>query len=350
MTVTPDDGFTAVSHKKPARAPKNRKGKHKLIERTLEDKLAQGKDRLASSRYIQACRDMVREALHRPPGDASSSECPEPKRVVCLGLGSITESTKAQDQYVLLVELVEELRTLVKLDENEPVQFYDPVFSPEDAAFLSAQGHRVLSSDFPLALSHPTFLYIPHGPRTLFNALLEANWTNRRLPNVVIFGNRLDLYDDPTYSGTTSQSGEGRNQGRDPDRLERGPDEATEPLMATTARRKKKNRKGRGHVEASLATGRTDGELSGGVEWIRKAAPLFEIVPLPPTKDHLEAFNDLALEWVDPDRLDRAVREGRLPMDGPALLEGAGETVKDERDEGKEEARRVQGEESDEKT
>lgn len=27
-------------------------------------------------------------------------------------------------------------------------------------------------------------------------------------------------------------------------------------------------------------------------------------MPLPPTKEHLEAFNDLALEWVVPARLE----------------------------------------------
>lgn len=33
-------------------------------------------------------------------------------------------------------------------------------------------------------------------------------------------------------------------------------------------------------------------------------AKLFNIVPLPDTKEHLEAFNDLALEWVVPSRVE----------------------------------------------
>jgi hypothetical protein len=48
---------------------------------------------------------------------------------------------------------------------------------------------------------------------------------------MIIFGNRLDLYDDPTYSGTTRQSGEA-----DANKL---------------------------------------GELEGGMEWIRKAGEHF---------------------------------------------------------------------------
>ena len=43
-------------------------------------------------------------------------------------------------------------------------------------------------------------------------------------------------------------------------------------------------------------------------------APLFDIEPLPSTKDHLEAFNDLALEWVEPTKLEQAVKEGKLPQ------------------------------------
>jgi hypothetical protein len=46
-------------------------------------------------------------------------------------------------------------------------------------------------------------------------------------------------------------------------------------------------------------------------------APLFKIVPLPSAKEHLEAFNDLALEWVEPSKLERAIKDGRLP-EGPS--------------------------------
>jgi hypothetical protein len=54
-----------------------------------------------------------------------------------------------------------------------------------------------------LRLDCTTLLYIPHGPRTLFEALLSANWTSpEQLGRTILLGNRLDLYDDPTYSGS----------------------------------------------------------------------------------------------------------------------------------------------------
>ncbi|GAA5966370.1 hypothetical protein JCM3765_005080 [Sporobolomyces pararoseus] len=263
---TDDDGFTSVTYKKPSRAPKNRKGKNRFRERTLEEKLEARAESLRRSGYLVKCRELLRKSLSpeaSTDNSPSTSACPPPKKVVCLGLGSVTDSTKAQDQYVLLKELIIELGDLINKDE--PAQFYDPVFSPEDSEFLSSQGHKLLSSDFPLRLDTPTFLYIPHGPRSLFNQLIEQNWSADQLSKMIIFGNRLDLYDDPTYSGTTSQSGDGK------------------------------------------------GELAGGMEWIRRAAPWFNIEPLPSTKDHLEAFNDLALEWVEPTKLEQAVKEGKLP-------------------------------------
>lgn len=38
---------------------------------------------------------------------------------------------------------------------------------------------------------------MPHCPRTLFDELLRKNWSAAKLSRLVIFGNRLDMYDDP---------------------------------------------------------------------------------------------------------------------------------------------------------
>ena len=123
----------------------------------------------------------------------------------------------------------------MQIDETVPTEFYDPVFSPADAAFLSAQGHKVLSSDvralarslasrmtlthtflqYPLHLDRPTLLYIPHGPRTLFEALLRANWSSpAQLERVILLANRLDLYDDPTYSGSLKSKARREDEAR----------------------------------------------------------------------------------------------------------------------------------------
>lgn len=80
----------------------------------------------------------------------------------------------------------------------------------------------LVGTQHPLRLDRRTLLYIPHGPRTLFEALLRANWTSpAQLERVVLLANRLDLYDDPTYSGSL-KSGAGRG---DKEALERGGDE-----------------------------------------------------------------------------------------------------------------------------
>ncbi|GJN88739.1 hypothetical protein Rhopal_001705-T1 [Rhodotorula paludigena] len=181
------DDFTAVSYKKPGRAPRNRKGKNRFRERTLEEKLAAREEALVCSGYLRECR----------------------ARVLCLGLGSVSDSSKAQDQYLLLRELLDELQL------DGAAEFYDPVFTAEDAGFLESQGHKVLAAD---------------------------------LCRMLLLGNRLDLYNDPTYSGSLQRH--------------------------------------------KSATDRD--ELGASAPFVTRAA----------TKDHLEAFNDLALEWPTLDRID----------------------------------------------
>lgn len=76
-----------------------------------------------------------------------------------------------------------------------------PPYVPSPPPPLLSRSHSL--SQHPLVLTRPTLLYIPHGPRTLFDSLLRSNWTSpEQLEKVVVWGNRLDLYDDPTYSGS----------------------------------------------------------------------------------------------------------------------------------------------------
>ncbi|KAL8283619.1 hypothetical protein RQP46_005414 [Phenoliferia psychrophenolica] len=87
---------------------------------------------------------------------------------------------------------------------------------------------------------------MPHCPRTLFDELLRKNWSAAKLSRLVIFGNRLDMYDDPTHSSASS----------------------------------------------SVKT-----------PFIAKAQSLWKSVIIPPDPNHLEGFNDLALQWIPPARL-----------------------------------------------
>ncbi|GAA5874238.1 hypothetical protein JCM8547_007801 [Rhodosporidiobolus lusitaniae] len=280
-----DDGFTSVTYKPPSRSARcgRRGARAPPRERSIDEKLASREPALRVSGYLSACRELLRNALAPPPPDDSESiqdgqsPCPKPKCVVCLGLGSLSDSYKAQDQYILLKAVLEELGSV--LDKETKVEFYDPAFSPEDTAFLTSQGHIVLSSNHPLLLPRPTLLYIPHGPRTLFDALLRANWTSpEQLRQVIVLGNRLDLYEDPTFSGVVRGGGIQAGGG------------------------KKGRRRGQEREEEKEKAG--PDELGESAEWVVRAAKLFKIVPLPDSKEHLEAFNDLALEWVSPDRVE----------------------------------------------
>merc|ERR1711976_561897 len=115
-TPPDDDGFTSVTYKKPQqqRAAKNRRGKNRFRERTLEEKLQSREAELRRTGYLQQCRELLRNAFGAREADDSGPDdvypCPAPTCVVCLGLGSIADSTKAQDQYIMLRELLEEMR------------------------------------------------------------------------------------------------------------------------------------------------------------------------------------------------------------------------------------------------
>lgn len=57
-TPLEDDGFTSVTYKKPQqqRAAKNRRGKNRFRERTLEEKLQSREAELRRTGYLQQCR------------------------------------------------------------------------------------------------------------------------------------------------------------------------------------------------------------------------------------------------------------------------------------------------------
>lgn len=73
--------------------------------------------RSLSSRCRHHWPELLRNAFGAREADDSGPDdvypCPAPTCVVCLGLGSIADSTKAQDQYIMLRELLEEMRNEV---------------------------------------------------------------------------------------------------------------------------------------------------------------------------------------------------------------------------------------------
>lgn len=61
-----DDGFTSVTYKKDPRPARNRKGKNRYRERTLDEKLEGREVELRRSGYLQACASEYRTGASRP--------------------------------------------------------------------------------------------------------------------------------------------------------------------------------------------------------------------------------------------------------------------------------------------
>lgn len=131
MTSDAED-FTHVSHKK-VRTPKHRKGKsNRPRERTVAERVEARRGALETSSYLAACRgelsihysrlivahpcfvELLRDSLLPSTQPGAPSPCPPPVCIVCLGLGSVADSRKSQEQFILLQGLVEELGDAVR--------------------------------------------------------------------------------------------------------------------------------------------------------------------------------------------------------------------------------------------
>ncbi|EGG01933.1 uncharacterized protein MELLADRAFT_110593 [Melampsora larici-populina 98AG31] len=89
------------------------------------------------------------------------------------------------------------------------VSFYDPAFRQSDKAYLRGLGHDVHDKEQDLMCDEHTFFYIPHGPLSLYAALLQANHGSKhpgRLGNLVLFGNELTNYLDLANRGKKDSS------------------------------------------------------------------------------------------------------------------------------------------------
>ncbi|SCZ97623.1 BZ3500_MvSof-1268-A1-R1_Chr4-3g07308 [Microbotryum saponariae] len=247
------------------------KGKSVIVrERTLAERIEGRRKTFVESKYLEQCKSLLRNALEHDGPIASTSQstaCPTPTCAVCLGLGTLTDSPESQEQYLLLEALQDELGTLL----TKPTETYDPVFDPQDIEYLVARGLLPLQTEHDLIFDTPTLLYMPHCPRFLFDLLLERSWSRKGLKNLIILGNRLEMYDDPYV-------------------MDRGHTLRSRKVIL------KDTHLSRRHASATS---------SAKSPFIARAAPLFTAIPLPPTRDHFQAFNDLALQWIPLERLDQ---------------------------------------------
>uniref|UniRef100_A0A8B9KGR1 SRR1 domain containing n=1 Tax=Astyanax mexicanus TaxID=7994 RepID=A0A8B9KGR1_ASTMX len=68
---------------------------------------------------------------------------------------------------------------------------YDPVFTVTECEILKELGFTVLTEneEGKRAVCHPTFFYLMHCGKALYNNLLWSNWSPQVLPNVIVIGN-----------------------------------------------------------------------------------------------------------------------------------------------------------------
>ncbi|KAI9226241.1 MAG: SRR1-domain-containing protein [Piptocephalis tieghemiana] len=167
---------------------KGRRGKGSQVkEPSLQDHLETLEEKrgtLRSSGFYTSIRDSILERIRAR----------KPKAILCYGLGSPSSSRISRWQWALLTLLREDL----SLQDLEDFFVYDPIFTEMDKQILEHGGAKVLkeNEEGHRSLNQPTLTYMPHCDRVLYNALLQANWSPTGLDNLILLGNRLDMYSD----------------------------------------------------------------------------------------------------------------------------------------------------------
>ncbi|KAJ8078722.1 sensitivity to red-light reduced protein [Marasmius tenuissimus] len=177
MTSTTDsssfqyDEFSApVSRKKRKGRQQARAPLSTLIEQCRED--------LQKNDWFSRCEEIILSSI---PFDTK-----EPFSLVCLGLGSPSSSPISRAQFAFLLYLCDSLH----LTTLSRVSLYDPVFTDEDHKLFEDHGFS-MSSDLRPAGTEPVIYFMPHCDMELYEAILEANWTEPQIRDVVLIANRL---------------------------------------------------------------------------------------------------------------------------------------------------------------
>ncbi|KZO95152.1 SRR1-domain-containing protein [Calocera viscosa TUFC12733] len=123
----------------------------------------------------------------------------KPKKVVCLGLGSLSDWAPARYQLALLLRLCRNFDI-----PTERIEAFDPVFTKEDTEYLAGLDMQVATEDMEARyeLIDPTLVFMPHCDLPFYNNLFEINWSRERLANMILLGNNLDDY---VVSGPTKR-------------------------------------------------------------------------------------------------------------------------------------------------
>ncbi|KAL5490460.1 hypothetical protein ACEPAI_5293 [Sanghuangporus weigelae] len=177
------DAFTLVARKK----KKNRNGKGAMKVLTPEQKLEKSRAELHSdTNWLDAVSRIVHGATATLATAAIQS-------ILCLGLGSPSESAQARFQLSFLLELRDKI-----LPNPVGIIAFDPVFSPEDKLLLTSLGIQIFpdNREGKHELEGATLAFMPHCDRALYENLLRANWRPEAIADLLLIGNDLRGYVD----------------------------------------------------------------------------------------------------------------------------------------------------------
>ncbi|XP_020505579.2 SRR1-like protein [Labrus bergylta] len=114
---------------------------------------------------------------------------------VCYGLGPFSSCVSARYQLAMLLLLLDSVQIPLK-----NCSVYDPVFSSGERDVLRELGLTVLTEneEGKHFATRPTFFYLMHCGKALYNNLLWKNWSPQRLPQLIIIGNGFSGMKDRT--------------------------------------------------------------------------------------------------------------------------------------------------------
>lgn len=202
-----DGEFQYVVRKKKSNQRK-RKGKQQAQEDDEETKLAERLEIITSKKKLFLTGNLGNkiEALLDEKVFSGSNKLEEiPSSILTLGLGSVKDSKAAQVQLAFLLIVRDKLLNLHLQENGElsrqnsiKVQAYDPIFDQEDHKLLSALDITMTEENFQgcYVLDQPTFVFMPHCTKTLYENILRSNWTPIGLKHLWLCCNELERYVD----------------------------------------------------------------------------------------------------------------------------------------------------------
>ncbi|KAL0580242.1 translation machinery-associated protein 20 [Marasmius crinis-equi] len=181
VTYLGDDLWAYAEFSAPV-SRKKRKGKQQPRP-PLSTLVEQCRKELQENDWYKQCEEIILKSIR--------FDMKEPPRIVCLGLGSPSSSSISRAQYAFLLNLAES----VCLSTPSRLSLYDPVFTDEDGRLFEEHGFSV-SPDLRPTGTEPIIYFMPHCDMELYEAVLEANWSEPQIRTLGLIANRLEDYVD----------------------------------------------------------------------------------------------------------------------------------------------------------